>query len=198
MDTIYLKLWEKARPYYLKGRQYDVAHVEWLMQQAQAILLQEKLNEKLLMPLVILHDVGYSVIKDNNPNVKDQSSKVLHMQAGAKIAAKLLKAVDYEPKLSDEIVYYISVHDNWVLDDDVPFQSCKELAVLNDLDFLWTLTSLDQFKVVAESMRLSPQVFFERFKQDEKLTRRPFCTDYTRQLFVRSMLDIKKQLQVER
>lgn len=192
MDKIYLKIWKLAKPYYQKGRSYNVAHVWWQMQHADKIADLEKLNKKLLLPIVILHDVGYIAVKEKNPNIKDRGSKRLHMQEGAKIARQILKKVGYDPALAEEIAYYISVHDNWCFGDDKPYQECREMAVFNDLDFLFVTSSFKYFLIFAESMKMTPQEFYTFWSCDEKLTRRPFCCPYTKKLWQTSIQKISK------
>ena len=142
--------------------------------------------------IVILHDVGYSEVGEENPNIKSKDSKTAHMKAGAKISRAILNQVNYDSDLTERIVYYISVHDNWLLGDNSPYQECKEMAVFNDLDFLWPTTSFDVFKTIGESMGKTPKEFYEFWIQDEKLTRRPFCCDYTRKMWDTSIKEIKR------
>lgn len=194
MEEIYLKIFELAKPYYLKGRSYDIPHIEWMMREADKVAELESLDKRLLLPIVILHDVGYSEVEGDNPNIKGKEGKKIHMKEGARISRKILTEVNYDPKLLEKIVHYISVHDNWCLGDDTPYQECKEMAVFNDLDFLWATSSFETFKTTGESMGLSPKDFFEFWKKDEKLTRRPFYCDYTRKMWETSMKKIKEIL----
>jgi hypothetical protein len=191
MNKIYLEIWELAKPYYQHSRSYDIPHIEWMIKKADRIAGLEKLDKKLLLPIVVLHDVGYSIISQNNPNIKDKETKVIHMKEGANIASKILAEADYNKEIAKRIVYYISVHDNWLLGDDVPFQECREMALFNDLDFLWATTSFNIFKNMADSMNMSPKEFYKFWLKDEKLTRRPFCCDYTRQMWEESIEEIK-------
>ncbi|UCG95113.1 MAG: HD domain-containing protein [archaeon] len=196
MEGIYLKIWELARPYYEKGRSYDVPHIEWMMKESDKVSDMESLDKKLLMPISILHDVGYSIVDEKNPNIKRELVKKLHMQEGAKISKKILYEAGYDPEYSEKIVHYISVHDNWVLGDDTPYKECKEMAVFNDLDFLWVTKSFENFKTAAESMKMTPEDFYEFWTKDEKLTRRPFCCEYTRSMWESSIKKIKESLKI--
>jgi HD domain len=190
MDKVYLEIWKLAKPYYQLGRSYDIPHIEWMMKEADRIADSEGLNKKLLLPIVILHDVGYSSIKQNNPNIKDKVTKIIHMEEGAKIADRILADVDYDKELTEKIVYYISVHDNWLLGDDEPYKECREMAVFNDLDFLWATTSFNVFKGIADSMNKSPKEFYDFWLKDEKINRRPFCCDETREMWKKSIDEI--------
>lgn len=194
MDRIYLKIWQLAKPYYRKGRSYNIAHVWWQMRHADKIAELEKLDKKLLLPIIILHDVGYAMVKQKNPNIKDRASKKLHMQEGAKIARQILEKVGYDPLLTQKIAYYVSVHDNWSLGDDTPYRECREMAVFNDLDFLFVTSQFRYFKIFAQSMEMTPSQFYRFWLEDEKLKRRPFATAYTQRMWGDSMRAIGKQL----
>ena len=37
VKNVYKRIWEKARPYYEKGRPHDVRHIEWMMKEASRI-----------------------------------------------------------------------------------------------------------------------------------------------------------------
>jgi hypothetical protein len=183
MEQIYLGMWEKAKPFYEKGRVYDIDQVSWMMKEGERIAEIENLDKKLLLPIIILHDVGYSVVGQKNPHIKDKNIKEMHMKEGAKIAEKILEDLNYDTELAEKIVYYISKHDNWVLGDDMPFKECKEMALFNDLEFLFVTSSKQAFKYSAESMGLSEKEFYDFWKTDEKLTRRPFCCEETRKMW---------------
>jgi len=136
MKPIYNKIWELAKPYYLKARPKDIIHIEWIMPVALSLAKQENLDDILLVPLAILHDVGYAGITTNS--MKLETRKV-HMAAGAKIAREVLEQVNYPQEKIDKIVYYVSVHDNWALGDFKVYED-PILGVFGDLDFIWALT----------------------------------------------------------
>ena len=139
--------------------------------------------------------MGYSELEKVNPSIKDKDSKIIHMKAGERISRKILNAVGYNPGLTEKIAHYISVHNNWILGDDTPYKECKEMAAFNDLDFLWATTSLGIFKLIGESIGKNPEEFYEYWKRDEKLRRRPFCCDYTRNLWKTSMKALRNSLE---
>ena len=191
MDQVYLTMWELAQPYYKKGRSYDIEQVAWMMKQADRLTDLEGLNKKILLPLVILHDVGYSKVEIKDPNIKDKVTKKIHMREGARIAKEILNKVGYDQALTEKIVYYISVHDNWILDDNSPYQESSEMALFNDLDFLWVTSNIDAFKVNAKSLNMTPEEFYKFWEKDEKITSRPFCCETTKRMFDKSMEKIK-------
>jgi putative nucleotidyltransferase with HDIG domain len=190
---VFERIWELAKPFYEKGRHYDIPHIEWMMKEAVRIADVEGLDKQLLLPICILHDVGYSTLDNKNPNVKSEDVKRQHMAEGAKIAQQILEEVEYKPELTKKIVHYISVHDNWLLGDDSPFQECKEMALFNDLDFLWAQSSWDVFTAQAKSMGKEPKEMYTFWLHDEKLQRRPFCCEETKKMFSEFMAARKKE-----
>ncbi len=65
MDKIYRDIWEFAKPYYEKGRPIDIDHVRWMMEDALLVCEKEGVDEGLLLPLVILPDVGYAFVRNS-------------------------------------------------------------------------------------------------------------------------------------
>lgn len=197
MNNKYLKIWELAKPYYEKGRIYDIEQVTWMTQKAEKIIQTFEVNKDILFPLIILHDIGYSIITNKNPHLKDKNTKIVHMKVGSEIAETILKEVNYDSKLSKIIVYGVSVHDNWVIGDDKPFKESVEMALFNDLDFLYAQSSYEALKIGGQSMGLSPKEMFNFWSKDEKLIRRPFCCKGTNDLFVKQMNKRKKEIDAE-
>jgi hypothetical protein len=195
MKDIYKKLWELAKPFYEKGRSYDIPHVEWMMGEADRISKIENLNEDLLLPIVVLHDVGYSMAKNRNPRMKCKDSKRKHMNDGAKIAGELLEKIGYNPNLTKKIVRYISVHDNWIFGDDKPFKECREMGIFNDLDFIWAVSSLSMFEHGAKSMGMKTEEMYDFWLNDEKLVRRPFSSEETNKMFDKFMAERRQEVE---
>lgn len=194
VDEVYLRMWGLAKPYYEKGRAWDISHVEWMTGEADIVSSIESLDRKLLLPIVILHDVGYSLVDSKNPSIKSQDKKMVHMREGAKIADRILGEVNYDGSYRPRIVRYISVHDNWVLGDNKPFKECKEMAVFNDLDFLWVTTSPNTLRLAAQSMGMGAAEFLDYWVGDEKLKNRPFCCKYTREIWEKSIKKMKEAI----
>ena len=183
MREIFSKMLELVKPFYEKGRTYDLPQIRWMMEKGEAIAKKEKMNINLLFPIIILHDAGYSKVGQKNPHIKDGNIKKEHMIEGAKIAKKILKEIDYDPKISKEIVHYVSVHDNWIFKDNNPFTECREMALFNDLDFLVGIRNKEMFDLRARSMKMSPEEMCNDLLKEEKLTNRPFCCVETEKMF---------------
>src|SRR6185436_1427164 len=133
IDQIYHTIWKKALPYYKKGRPMDVDHIEWMMGVAHDVAQKETVDESILMPLVILHDVGYAEVPKENPfNIDIRKA---HMHAGTIIAQRILDSVSYPGKKTEKIAYLISVHDNWAFGDNELYKKEPVLGIFNDLDY---------------------------------------------------------------
>jgi len=183
MNEIYKQMWNLAKPYYEKGRPYDVPHIEWMVGQVERLAQIEDFNKDLLMPICILHDVGYSTLTKKNPNIKCKNAKSAHMEAGAKISEEILGKINYDKEISKKVVYYISVHDNWCLGDNAPYKECKEMALFNDFDYLYAISNPTSFKFCADSMKKTIKEFYDFYTTDEKLINRPFCCEETKKMF---------------
>lgn len=195
MDNIYSKILELATPYYERGRIYDLDQINWMVGQAEILADKLGLDKTILMPLIILHDVGYAFVNNRNPNIKSQEIKKIHLIEGAKVAQEILNKVDYPEDLSEQIIYFVSVHDNWVFGDDEPYKKSRLLAFFNDLDFLFAQSSLEQFKNDGESMSVPIERMYDFWMNDEKLIRRPFCCPETKAIFEDLMAHRKLEIE---
>jgi HD superfamily phosphodiesterase len=180
MKEIYKKIWKLANPYYEKGRPMDIDHIEWMMKDAMIVCEKEKIDDSLLLPLVILHDVGYAEFPKDNPF--NLNLRKAHMKAGAKISQTILEKVDYPKNKIQKISYCVSVHDNWALGDDKIYLEDKILGIFNDLDFIWMATPKG-FPALMKILNKNHKELTDYIKHDEKLTRRPFSSKTTKKLF---------------
>jgi len=187
MKKIYQKMLKFAKPYYKNGRVYSLYHISWMLKKGEKIAKKNKIEKKFLIPLIILHDIGYGRVK---LDFKDKYSKRYHMRQGVKVAERILKKVDYDKKLSKKIIQAISVHDNWIFDDNKPFKN-KEMALFNDLDFLWLSSNFKVFKHLAKSSNMEIKKFYNYWLHNKKLIDRPFCCKQTKNIFYNSMKKIK-------
>lgn len=194
MEKIYSKILKQATPYYEKGRIYALDEIHWMLKQATLLSEHLDFDPRILFPLIILHDVGYAHVESNNPHIKDQESKRIHLGEGVKIAQKILAKVQYDPILTEKILHFISVHDNWAFGDDEPYKQSTLLSLFNDLDFLYAQSSFSAFKYHGDSMGLPISDWYDFWMNDEKLTRRPFCCKQTKKLFETQMAERKKDI----
>lgn len=191
MKTIYQELWKIAKPYYLKGRPFDIEHIKILSKDALVVCKKEKIDDSLLLPLIILHDIGYGVTK---PAYFQKELKKAHMIAGAKLCKEILKKINYPKEKIDKIAYWISVHDNWIFGDDKIYHKDLILAVFNDLDFTWMATSKG-FGALSETIYNGDrQKMLKHIENDSKMARRPFATKTTKELYSKYIKERKTEL----
>jgi len=118
MKAIYQKIFEQAKPY-LRTRK-NLIHTRISLQYALKILKKEKGDEGVVIPAIILHDVGWEVIPENlhltafglNPSNFDPKLNRVHEAEGAKIARTILKGFHYPPEKLKEICEIIRGHDS--------------------------------------------------------------------------------------
>ena len=192
MKQIYEEIWKLAKPYYVKGRLMDIDHIKWMMKDASIVCQKENLDDSLLLPLVILHDVGYSEVPKDNPF--KLNLRKAHMKAGAKIARRILEQLNYPKDKIEKVEHYISVHDNWALGDNEIYKKDKILGVFNDLDFMWAATSKG-FPAVMKILNKNRQETLEFLYTDDKQKLRPFSTKTTKDLYGKYLEDRQKEIQ---
>ncbi len=190
IKKIYLKIWKLAKPYYEKGRPMDIDHIKWMIQDALIVCQKEKIDDSLLLPLVILHDVGYGVGEKVYFN-KDLKHK--HMKIGAKIAKKILKKVKYPKEKIKKIVYYISVHDNWIFGDNEIYKKDIILGTFTDLDYIWMATPKG-FPIFMKILNKNSKEMLEYLWTNEKLKNRSFVTKTTKKIYNNYVRDRKEEM----
>lgn len=191
MKEIYKKIWNLAKPYYKRGRPMDIDHVEWMMQDALLVCEKEKIDDEILLPLVILHDVGYAEAPKDNPF--KLNARKAHMAEGEKIARQILESINYPKNKIKKIAYYVSIHDNWALGDDEVYKNDKALGVFNDLDFIWMATQKG-FPALMKILKLDKKEMIEYLEKDEKPAKRPFATETTKKLYEKYLNDRRKEI----
>lgn len=189
MKKIYLKLWNLAKKYYLIGRPMDVAHITWMIKDALLVCKKEKLDESLLLPLVILHDVGYAKVPKQNPFNLDL--RKAHMKFGAKIARKILTKLKYPKNKTNKIVHYVSIHDNWAFGQDEIYLQDKILGTFSDLDYIWMATKKG-FPALMKILNKNPKEMIQYLQENDKPIKRPFCTKTTKKLYEKYLKDRTK------
>ncbi len=123
------QIWAAAFKYLGRGRPGDVAHTRRVVAYGKALLDREPGNPRIVVPALILHDTGWSMVDFSDfvdaPVVdkKDTASVKLHMYHGADIAREVLEAVGWDPAVTQQIADIIAVHD-----------APDNIKALNDLD----------------------------------------------------------------
>jgi len=116
IKPIHQKIFEKAKPF-LRTRK-NLIHTRIALRYALTLLNHEKGEEEIVIPAIILHDVGWKTIPKNlhltafGPNPSNPKLARVHELEGAKIARAILEKMHYPPKKANEIFRIIQGHDS--------------------------------------------------------------------------------------
>lgn len=123
------QLWERAVTFLRRGRPGDVEHTRAVLANGKALLANEGGNPLVVIPTLILHDVGWGqvdfwdFISAPAEGKPDAESIQLHMRYGAQTANDILNDLGWDPELIRLIARIIAVH-------DIP----EEIRAMDDLD----------------------------------------------------------------
>ena len=104
-----------AKPYLAAARGNDV-HTRIVLEFAFRLLETEKGDRDIVIPALILHDVGYSMVpaelmhRAYGPKAEEDVIRI-HEREGVKIAAAILRDVRYDAVKTAEILQIIDGHD---------------------------------------------------------------------------------------
>ena len=112
----YLKIYQLAKPYL--GTRHNDVHTDISIRFAYQLLAVEGGSEAIVLPAVILHDVGWKKVPEHlhlkafGPNANSPELNRLHEVEGVKIAGDILKQVNYPEEKLYEIIAIIEGHDS--------------------------------------------------------------------------------------
>lgn len=193
MKKIYTDIRHLAKPYYEQWRPMDIDHIERMMWDATLVCEKEWLDDTILLPLVILHDVGYARVPKDNPFNIDM--RQAHMKAGAEIAQEILEKISYPQEKTEKVVHYVSIHDNRALGDNASYTTDKILGTFNDLDYMRMATP-KWFPSLMHITKKNQTAMYEHLQNNEKPIQRPFNTHTTKKLYETYMHDRKKEYSI--
>ena len=116
MRGIYSQLWELAHPY-LQTR-HNEEHTKGSYEFAKILVKEEKGDDDIVFPAIILHDVGWSRVPEElhltafGPGKLNEELRRVHEIEGAKIACEILFKVGYQGSKIKEILSIIEGHDS--------------------------------------------------------------------------------------
>jgi HD superfamily phosphodiesterase len=116
IKPIYQKIFERAEPF-LRTRK-NLIHTKIALRYAVKLLKSEKGDEAVVIPAIILHDVGWSVVPENlhltafGPNRTNPELTKVHEVEGAKIARSILEGLGYPSEKVKEICRIVQGHDS--------------------------------------------------------------------------------------
>ncbi len=113
---VFEQIYQLAQPY-LNTRRNDV-HIQISLQYAHELLNSEGGEESIVIPAIILHDVGWKKIPEDlhlrafGPRATAPELNRTHEEAGVEIAADILTKVQYDTEKVSEILEIIDGHDS--------------------------------------------------------------------------------------
>ncbi|HVP81270.1 MAG TPA: HD domain-containing protein [Thermodesulfobacteriota bacterium] len=116
MKSIYRKMFERAKPF-LRTRK-NLIHTKIALRYAVRLLKEVKGDEEVVIPAVLLHDVGWSAVPEHlqlnafGPNRSNPQAARVHEVEGAKTAKKILEKLRYPSEKVNEICQIIRGHDS--------------------------------------------------------------------------------------
>lgn len=111
------KIKSTVEPILKKGRGGDWEHTLRTLEYARHLLEHEEGEEKIVIPTLYLHDIGWSKVDFTDfvnapPAEKRGATSVsLHMKYGAELAERILYELDFEPERRTKIASIIAIHD---------------------------------------------------------------------------------------
>ncbi|MFH1116847.1 MAG: HD domain-containing protein [Pseudomonadota bacterium] len=135
MHDKHKELFDLARPF-LDTREND-KHTRIAFQFALRLLGEEAADPAVVLPAVIVHDVGWKCVPEDvqltafGPGLKDWNLNRVHEVEGARIASDLLKRAGYPQHVVEEIQEIVLGHDSR------PEALSLNDAVVKDSDKLW-------------------------------------------------------------
>jgi HD superfamily phosphodiesterase len=166
MRRIFKEIWELAKPY-LDTRDNEI-HTKMSVEFAYKLLEAEGGDEDVVIPAIMLHDVGWKMVPEDlqlkgfGPRVTLPALTKIHEDEGVKIAKDILEKTNYDSNKAEEILRIVEGHD-----------SRKEPISLNDklvkdADKLFRYTR-EYIDIYAEKFELTHDQMYARY--EEKLAK---------------------------
>jgi len=87
-----VKIWNGVQPFLIQGRPgWDLPHTLAATYWLHRLLEKENGDREILIPAILVHDVGWSALKFDNNRISIAQNKNNHMQEGVKIARPILE-----------------------------------------------------------------------------------------------------------
>ncbi len=116
MKPIHQEILEQAKPFLRTRKNY--IHTRIAFRYALTLLRSEGGDEDVVIPAILLHDVGWKVVPEHlhldafGPNPSNPKLMKIHEREGAKIAKSILDRLPYPSKYIEEICRIIRGHDS--------------------------------------------------------------------------------------
>ena len=137
-EPVYKQIYQLAQPYL--NTRHNAVHTEMSMQLAYELLSTEGGQESIVIPAIILHDVGWQKVpaelqlKAFGPKATSPEINRTHEKEGVKIAKDILEKVNYDVEEMGWILEIIDGHDSRKQSISLNDQ------IVKDADKLWRYT----------------------------------------------------------
>ena len=158
-DPFYRDLYSRVK--HLLATRNNSLHTRISYHYALTILEAEKGNPRLVLPAIILHDIGYSQLPDKEiknafgPQIKKPEFQRLHEIEGVRLAGEILQEINYPADMIQRIQSYIDGHDTRTTAHD------ENDMIVKDADKLWRY-GYEGFLLNFEWFDLTPQAYIDR------------------------------------
>ncbi len=176
MKPIFEEIWRRAKPY-LNTRMNDI-HTEISISFARVLLENEGGDEDVVMPAIILHDVGWIRIPEDEqhrgfgPEIQSPRVMKRHELEGVEIAKEILEAINHDKEKIAEILEIIEGHDSRKESDSI------NKSIVKDADKLWRF-SREGFRIDCDRFQLKP---VERAQKKDLDINKIFFTESAKQI----------------
>jgi HD superfamily phosphodiesterase len=163
MKPIFKEIWRLAKPY-LDTRKNDV-HTQISIRFAYQLMQSEGGDENIVVPAVILHDVGWKIVpqelhlKAFGPKATSPEINRVHEVEGVKIAGDILANVKYDTENIAQIAKIIDGHDSRKKSISL------EDSIVKDADKLWRY-SKEGFEIDIERFEESYDEGLKRLRKN--------------------------------
>ena len=191
MRAIFDEIWRRAKPY-LNTRQNHI-HTEISIRFAEMLLEKEGGDENVVMPAIILHDVGWIRVPEDEqhkgfgPEIQSPRVVKKHELEGVGIAKGILEALDYNKEMIAEILAIIEGHDSRKETDSI------NESIVKDADKLWRF-SREGFTIDCERFNLKPM---ERVKKKDLDVDSIFFTESAKEMARKEIKERIKESKTE-
>jgi len=191
MKEIFEKIFDLALPY--QNKRNDKGHIEILLSYVKKLMKVEKGNENIIIPAIILHDVGWSqmprekrfiIFKKGATAEEILAVRYEHQEKGVKLAGEILNKVHYPIDSVRDILEIISEHDT-----RKGFIS-KEDGLVRDADKLWCFSSVG-FKADVTRSNITPEARYGQL--NSKIEHADYFYSKTAKKMAREELESRKK-----
>lgn len=175
-DPSHRRIYQKAEPF-LQIR-HNAVHTRISYHFALKLLEEEGGDPEVVIPAILLHDIGYSKISEDElrfafgPKVEKPELRELHEVEGARLAGEILESLDYPEESIQEIRSIINGHDT--RDSALNVND----AIVQDSDKLFRFT-FEAWKLASKYLNADP---WKRLRYLDKGAQTWFFTETAKRL----------------